>query len=96
MMERQQLQTNSHEQHPYAEGSNSTKKQVISPRKAVEHFIQQILKQMTKFDARLGYYSVVKKPTYNYYNQLGNQSQTPWQRQHRNLLRRSHHQNPKL
>ena len=81
-----------------AEGSNSSKKQVISPRKAVEAlYYNRYLKQHDQvIDARLGYYSVVKRnQRTTTTTKLGNQSQTPWQRQHRNLLRRSHRPKPK-
>ena len=80
-----------------AEGSNSSKKQVISPRKAVEAlYYNRYLKQHDQvIDARLGYYSVVKETNVQPTTKLGNQSQTPWQRQHRNLLRRSHRPKPK-
>ena len=46
-----------------AEGSNSTKKQVISPRKAVEalYFNRYLKRNDQVIDARLGYYSVVKE-----------------------------------
>lgn len=46
-----------------AEGSNSTKKQVISPRAAVEalYFNRYLKKHDQVIDARLGYYSVVKE-----------------------------------
>ena len=46
-----------------AKGSNSTKKQVITPRKAIEAlYYNRYLKQNDQvLDARLGYYSVVKE-----------------------------------
>ena len=46
-----------------AEGSNSTKKQVITPRKAVEalYFNRYLKKRDQVLDVRLGYYSVVNE-----------------------------------
>ena len=46
-----------------AEGSNSTKKQVISPRKAVEalYFNRYLKRNDHVIDSRLGYYSVFKE-----------------------------------
>ena len=56
-----------------AEGSNSTKKQVISPRKAVEalYFNRYLKRNDQVLDARLAITQSLKKPTYNYYNPTG-------------------------
>ena len=56
-----------------AKGSNSTKKQVITPRKAIEAlYYNRYLKQNDQvLDARLGYYSVVKETNVQYSNLTG-------------------------
>ena len=56
-----------------AKGSNSTKKQVITPRKAIEAlYYNRYLKQNDQvLDARLGYYSVVKETNVHYSNLTG-------------------------